>query len=119
MCIHAAHRETGQRGRPIYSLSEVQHERLHVQLPQQAVHGGVLDNLPLVDDGNVLTEAFGLLQVMRCEDDGSAAAVDVPQEPPHGPPYLDIHPRGRLIQDQQGRLVDERPSDHQATFHPP
>lgn len=39
------------------------------------------------------------------------------QEAPHRTAQLDIHPGGRLIEDQQLRLMHQRASDHQAALH--
>jgi hypothetical protein len=77
---------------------------------------GPLGDLAVIDDGDVATETLGLLQIMGREDDGRPAGVELAQEGPHRAADLDVHARGRLVEDQQPRLVHQRPRDHQAPF---
>jgi len=88
-----------------------------VQTAQQTAHAIALDDAAAVDDGDVAAQCLGLLQVVRGEDDGGAACIDIAQEVPHRATDLDIDAGCRLIQDQQPRLVHERPGDHQPALH--
>ena len=43
--------------------------------------------------------------------------VDAAQKIPHRAADLDIHAGGRLVENQQARLVHQRAGDHQAALH--
>src|SRR5690606_25661574 len=43
---------------------DIQQEAFHVQLGQQLAHRALGDDLPMVDDGQVPAQVFGLFQVM-------------------------------------------------------
>ena len=98
-------------------LAYVQHEGLDVQSAQQAAHAITLHDAPAVDDGDVAAQALGFLQIVRGENDGGAAIVDLAQELPHRAADLDVDPGGGLIENQQPRLVHQRARDHQAALH--
>ena len=51
------------------------------------------------------------------DDDGDPLAVELGEERPHRAAQLDIHTRGGLVENQQPRLMDQRPRDHQAALH--
>ena len=51
---------------------------------------------------------FGLLQVMRGEDDAVAVAVHAAHELPQAMAQLDVDARGRLVQHDHWRLVHQR-----------
>src|SRR5262245_2594903 len=97
--------------------AEVQHEGLLAELADHARHRVVLDDPAAVDDGDMPAQALGLLQVMGREDDRGAALVDLAQEAPHAAADLDVDARGRLVEDQELRLVHERARDHQSPLH--
>src|SRR6185437_1753132 len=93
------------------------HECLGVQAPQQAAHAVPLYDAPAVDDGDVAAAGLRLLEIMRRQDDGGAAPVDLPEEAPHRAADLDVHPGRGLIEDEEPWLVHEGPGDHQAALH--
>jgi hypothetical protein len=98
-------------------LGAVKYEHFLVQAPQEVAHGAVLDDLTVIDDGDVAAQGLGFLEVMRGEDDRRALRVETGQELPHAAAHLDIHAGGRLIEDQQARLVDQGAGNHQAPLH--
>ncbi len=71
-----------------------------MQLVEQILLIGHLDDSAVVDDGDTLAKAFGLRQVVSGEDDGGAFGVDLTQKFPHGSSQLDVHTGGRLVEDQ-------------------
>ncbi|MNQ69756.1 hypothetical protein D3C85_843730 [compost metagenome] len=73
----------------------------------------------MVDDADVAAQLFSLLQVMRGEDDSDALAVELGEEGPHRAAQLNVHPRRRLVENQQAWLMDQRPGNHQAPLHTP
>ena len=50
----------------------------------------------------------GLVQVMGGEEDGSPAGDEVAHRDPEGAPQLHVHGHGRLVQDQQVRVRQDR-----------
>src|ERR1035441_2361220 len=115
--IDAAHGEVRDRRRLENRAARVEHESLGIEPAQQIAHAIALDDAALVDDRDVAAQALGLFQVVRGQDDRSAPGIDVAQKIPHRAPYLDIHARSRLIEDQQARLVHERARDHEPSLH--
>ena len=90
---------------------------LLLQARQQFAHAGVLDQAAAIDDADVAAETLGLLQIVRGENDGGALRVDLAQELPHRAAQFDVDAGGRLVEDQQLRLVHQRPRDHQPPLH--
>ena len=112
------HRVSVQVGDPCQFLVQAQHECFQLQLAQDPAHPVVLDNAPVVDDGHVAAETLGFLEVVGGEDDRRAFLVDRPQKLPHGAANLDVHARGRLIENQEPGFMHKRPGDHQTALHP-
>ncbi|MNP01486.1 hypothetical protein D3C76_933040 [compost metagenome] len=73
----------------------------------------------MVDDADVAAQLLSLFQIMGGEDDGDAFLVQLGEEAPHRTAQLDIDPGGRLVENQQARLMDQRPGNHQPTLHAP
>ncbi|MNN54343.1 hypothetical protein D3C81_1691560 [compost metagenome] len=71
----------------------------------------------MVDDADVAAQLLSLFQVMGGEDDGDAFLVQLGEEAPHRTAQLDIDARGRLVENQQARLVDQGAGDHQPALH--
>ena len=116
MLILHATVEFGQ-GRHVTAGHQIQQEGLPPQLAEQVLHAGVLDEAPLVDDADVAAQHLGLFQVMGGEYDGDTLLVQILEETPHGTTDLDVHPGGRLIQDQQPGLVHQGAGYHQPALH--
>ena len=87
------------------------------ELPDHAGHRVVLDDPAAVDDRDVPAEALGFLEVVRRQDDRRALLVDLAQEDPHAAADLDVDARGRLVEDQEARLVHQRARDHEPPLH--
>src|SRR4029077_8797993 len=66
----------------------------------------------------VVTEAFGLLEVVRREHDAGALAVDLLDVLPQLEPELDVDTSGGLVEDQQAWPVHERAREREAALHP-
>ena len=60
---------------------------------------------------------LGLLQVMGGEHDAVPVAIQAPHELPQTLPQLDIDARGRLIEHDHRRLVNQRLRDEDAALH--
>src|SRR4051794_17256975 len=68
---------------------------------------------------HVVTHLLYLGEKMATQDDAHAViARDTSQEREQLPLAPRVQPQGGLVQEQQRRLVDERPRDSQSLFHP-
>ena len=62
----------------------------------------------MVDDGDTAGELVGLLEVLRREEDRGAVVVEVAHLIPQVEAAGRVEARGRLVEEQHDRLVDER-----------
>src|SRR5262245_31077875 len=58
-----------------------------------------------------------LRQNMACDDQGLAMACEVAKELSHFDPRLWMQAVGRLVEENHGRVVQQRPGDGDALFH--
>ncbi len=72
----------------------------------------------MVHDGHPLAEPVRLFHVVRGQHDRLAVAVQFAEQVPQGEPALRVEPRGRLVEEQHRRAVEDRPGDHQPLRHP-
>ena len=73
---------------------------------------------PPADQGDLLAESLGLLQVVGGEQDRRPLLVKAADVAPELVAQLDVDPGGRLVEDHQARLVQKRPGKEQAAAHP-
>src|SRR3712207_4998543 len=66
----------------------------------------------------LLAQRLRLLQVMRREQDGEPAVVELPDVAPQLVAQLHVHPGGRLVQEEHLRVVHERAGKEHAPLHP-
>ena len=95
----------------------MQRELLLAELAHQ--RGFLLDQdqLAAIDHADAVGHLLGFLDVMRGEDDGDARLTHRPHQAPHVLPQLDVDAGGRLIEEQDLRLMRERLGDHDAALH--
>ena len=72
---------------------------------------------PLVHDHDAVAELLGLLHVLRGQDQGDALALQLPQPLPDQVPGLRVQAGGRLVGDDDLRLVEQGAGDEQAALH--
>src|SRR5829696_4415433 len=72
-----------------------------------------------VDQRYLFAERLGLLQVMRREQDGEPAVVELPDVAPQLVAQLHVHPGRRLVEEEHLRIVHERPGEEHPPLHPP
>src|SRR3569623_2738418 len=84
---------------------------------EERLHALVCDYLAVVDDGDVLAKRLRLLKIVSREDDGGPLFVYPLLLFPHAAPELDVHTRGRLVEDEELGAMDERPRYHAAALH--
>ena len=72
----------------------------------------------MVHDRDPLAELVGLLHVVRGEQDRLAVPVQLAEHVPQREPALRVEAGGRLVEEQHGRAVEDRPCHHQPLRHP-
>ena len=75
------------------------------------------DQLAVVDDADAVGHFLGLVDVVRRQDDRHALVPQPAHERPHVAAQLHVDARGRLVEEQDARLVRERLRDHHAPLH--
>ena len=98
-------------------LLQLELELLLAELVHQ--RGLVLDqdHLALVDDADPVGHQLGLFDVMRGQDDGDAGGAERAHHLPHVLAQFDVDAGGRLVQEQNLRLVRQRLGDQHAPLH--
>ena len=95
---------------------------LQVRAPDlgfELTRGTFSDDAPEVDDSYAVREPIRLLEVLRGQEYSRALAVEFLDLLPDGLPANGVEPSGRLVEEQDPRLVDERGGEVEATAHPP
>jgi hypothetical protein len=80
--------------------------------------GALGADLALVDDPDPVAQPLGLLHVVGGVEDRHALLLERLDPRQDGVPALWVDPDGRLVEDEQTRLVEEADPDVQASFHP-
>src|SRR5579864_1638966 len=91
--------------------------RLDVLL-EEGARGIARDHRAVVDDGEPRREPLGFVHEMRRQQDRLALLHQLPQAIPDQMPRLRIEARGRLVEDKQFGIVDERACQCEAPLHP-
>ena len=106
------------RTQPLGGGGEVRHvgdlevDEVAGDLRLEVVRGVAGDDLAVVDDDDAVAELVGLVEVVRGEEDGRAAPVaQVGDVGPQVRAGLRVQARGRLVEEHQGRLVDQAHGD--------
>src|SRR5690606_19470404 len=68
-------------------------------------------------NSDAVAQTFGFVQVVGREENRRAAAVQVADVIPELPSQFDVYAGGRLVEDEDRRIMDERLCDHQPTSH--
>ena len=76
------------------------------------------DDPSLVHDHEPVTETFSLLHVVRRQDQRHALELEPLERGPDGVARLRVETGGRLIQDNEGWTVHQRPRNQETTAHP-
>ena len=75
------------------------------------------DRLPVRHDRDGVAEALGLLDVVRRHQDRDALAAQPVDQRPQLLAHLRVQPDGRLVEQHEPRLVDQRAGDQQPPAH--
>ena len=75
------------------------HDRVGRVPPLELVRGAERDDPAVIDDRDPVAELVGLVQVVRGEEDRSAALPQQPELLPQVGPVLRIEPGGRLVEE--------------------
>ena len=105
-----------QRGDLCERGAEPEQQGARTDPPHQG--GGAVegDDLAVVHDRDALAHRLRLLEVVGGQQHRGPLAVDFPHELPQGVAQLHVDPGGRLVEDQQARLVDQGLGHHQASL---
>ena len=76
------------------------------------------DQLPSVEDAHAVGQLCRLLQVVGGEQDGHAALPQFPERGPDDLADLGIEAGGRLVEEEDLRIGEQRPRDQEPPFHP-
>ena len=90
------------------------HRAFH--LPEQLLRVGADFQMPLVDDGDIRGGRFHVRDDVRGEDDNPLAG-QIREQIAEAHPLLGVQPHGRLVHDQQLRIVEQRLGDAHALAH--
>ncbi len=74
-------------------------------------------NLALADDADAVGHFLGFLDVMGGQDNGDAGLAQRAHHRPHVAAQLDVDAGGRLVEEEDARLMRQRLGDHQAPLH--
>ncbi|CCH16009.1 Protein of unknown function [Micromonospora lupini str. Lupac 08] len=80
-------------------------------LPLELRWGALGDDLAVVHDRDPVAERVGLVEVVRGDEDGHAVAAQSPDLVPHVGAALRVEAGGRLVQEDDLRLVDDAERD--------
>ena len=114
----AAHRREQvdrARGGVVVAHGDLDHRRAEALL--QLGGRALGDHAAVVDDHDVVGEHVGLLEVLRGEQHGGAAAHELLDHAPELVAALRVEAGGGLVEEQHRRTVHERGGEVEATAH--
>ena len=104
-------------GRRVQRALRRHHDVARVQTAQQLRRRLAGHDLAPVHDGDGVAQLLRLLQIVGGQQDGHALGIDAADVFPELATQFDVHPGGRLVQDQDRRIVDQGLGHHQPPLH--
>ena len=92
-------------------------DALAADLRLELVGGAAGDDLAAVDDGDLVGELVGLLEVLRRQQERRALPHLVADDVPHAQAAARVEAGGRLVEEQQLRAADERAGEVEPPPH--
>src|SRR5207247_1271992 len=86
------------------------------ELGDERGRAAVRHELAVVHDRHVVGELLRLVEVVCRQEDRASFPLQVSDQRPEFPPRTGVEARGRLIEEQEVRLADERHRDSEATL---
>src|SRR3989344_4777030 len=80
-------------------------------------HRAARNDFTFIYDSDVFAKLLGFFEVVGGEQDGEARFAQPREVIPHAAAELDVYARGRLVEDEESRLIDQRARNHEATLH--
>lgn len=80
-------------------------------------HARCVTHLAAVHDGDARAQGVRLLHAVRCEEHGAPALALALDDAPDVAPRRWVNAGRGLVEDDHGRLTDERDADAEATAH--
>ena len=90
---------------------------LAADLRLELVGGAAGDDLAVVDDGDLVGQLVGLLEVLGREQERRALADEAADDVPHAEPAARVEAGRRLVQEQQPRPADQRAGEVEPAAH--
>ncbi len=85
--------------------------------PLQLLGGALRGDLAVVEHGDAVGELICLVEVLRGEEDGGAVGDQLADDLPHVVPGARVEAGGRLVEEDDPRVADQRHGDVQAALH--
>jgi sulfane dehydrogenase subunit SoxC len=93
-------------------------DRRPAYLRLERIRRALGDDLTVVDDSDPIGKDIGFLEVLRGQEDRDAVLAREPTNlVPQRCATLDVKARGRLVEEQDARTMDERHGEIEATLH--
>ena len=100
-------------GRLLLDVLDLGRRQQRLELGQ----GAVLDDPPVVQDGDPVGELLGLVEVLRGQQHRRAVRGQVAHRLPHLQARLGVQPRGRLVEEDHRRVADQAHRDVEPAAH--
>src|SRR3989440_10804071 len=107
------------RARPVPRRVLDDHPHSHAGVSLRLFHGSVERGPAFVHNEQVVREHFGLIEVMRRQEDRRAFPSQLPQHMPDGTPAERVEPDRRFVEEQDLGVRHERHGDDQTLAEPP
>lgn len=101
-------------GDQIGAVAECELDDVLAAEPGDQIGGGAEgDDLSLVDDGDAVAKAFGLIHVVSGKDGRAAPALEISDDVPELAAGLRIEAGGRLVEEEEFRITDQSERDRE------
>src|SRR5256886_1920843 len=102
------------RARPVPRRVLDDYAHSHAGVPLRLFHGSVERGPAFVHNEQIVREHFGLVEVMRGQEDRRALPSQLPQHVPHGTPAERVDSDRRFVEEQDLGIRHERHGDDQS-----
>src|SRR5436309_5969272 len=104
--------------RPFGAVLDPGDDHIRPERALQVRGRALLDQMSLIDDADAVRERVSLLEVLGGEEDRDPFRVEPADLVPHAHAACRVEAGGRLVQEQDLRVVDERGREIEASPHP-
>ncbi len=93
------------------------HDRVRVDALLERRRGVEGEDLAVVHDRDAVTELVRLLHVVSCQHDRLTLLVQIAEDLPQREAALRVEPSRRLVHEEDGGAMEDRPCDHEPLRH--